>query len=142
MRAPLKFTCPSGCGTFPWKEWVKHVDSKVCAYGNAKVIPVPLKTSAAARTIYILTQDGKIQRATYSRRMADQWLAFGEAYDYTPLTPESDVPDEGTPPESTKEQPSKAMERTLQITKEMDELRKKLEQKNRRFQPKSDLLRD
>jgi hypothetical protein len=94
------------------------------------------------RRIYVLTQDGQIKGATYSSATADRWLSLGEMYDYVGLEPDQIGGADAPAPESTREQPSKAMERTQQITEDADKLRKNLETQTRKFQPKSPLLKD
>ena len=95
----------------------------------------------AARKIYVLTENGQIKGATYDTGKAEQWLGFGDAYDYVPLVPE-DIGSESNTPQSRKAQPGSATEQTQQITEQQDKLRKNLEKQLKRFQPKSPLLQD
>lgn len=37
-RELISFTCPSCKIVFSWKDWTNHLESKVCAYGRAKVL--------------------------------------------------------------------------------------------------------
>ena len=96
---------------------------------------------AAARKIYILTQDGQIKAATYSYDRAENWLGLGDLYDYTYLIPE-DLGSEDNTPVSRKAQPGSSTEQTQQITQQQDKLRKNLEKQLKRFEPKSPLLQE
>lgn len=93
-----------------------------------------------ARTIYILTQDGQIQAATYDRQRADQWVGLGDMYDYVPLTPEAYTVDP-TAPESAREQPAASMRRIQDTLKQQEKIQERVERLRRRFEPKSSLLR-
>jgi hypothetical protein len=107
----------------------------ISTVGTASVVTISMPV---ARKIYILTENGAIQGATYSRPKAEQWLGLGDAYDYVPVTPE-DAGGEGEAPETVREQPSKAVERSRQVTDEANKLRRTLEKQQRRF-PVSALL--
>lgn len=98
------------------------------------------KSAVAARKLFVLTRDGVVEGATYNPHKADQWMALGDMYDFIPVVPEA-YTDETEPPVSVKQQPTKAVERTQDITKEQDKLRKQVERQLKRFQPVSSLLK-
>jgi hypothetical protein len=95
--------------------------------------------TAAARRLYVLTEDGQVKGATYNQQKADSWMNLGDMFDYIPVVPE-DIADPGEAPETRKEAPAKAMERSQSILEEQDRVQKRLDRLNRRFKRKSFLL--
>jgi len=81
-----------------------------------------------ARTVYVLTQDGQIQGATYDQHKADNWVGLGPLYDYVPVKPE-DIASEGNAPSTAQEYPGKVMERSKDLLQQHQELMRKLDKK-------------
>jgi hypothetical protein len=84
---------------------------------------------AAARKLYVLTQDGVIQGATYAREKADHWLNLGDVYDYTPVTPE-DMPAKENIPQSQRSRPAHGQ----QSIDETNKLQRSLDRRLKQFE--------
>src|SRR5271163_2667108 len=87
-----------------------------------------------ARSIYILTQDGQIQGATYDQHKAENWLGLGDMYDYVGVTPEAVFDNSGDAPETRTEQPTKAMERSQGIMERQKAVQQRLNKRLRRLE--------
>jgi len=90
-----------------------------------------------ARKLYILTQDGQIQGATYNKQNAEQWLGLGDTNDYVSLVPEGQMEET---PETAREKPVKDWRRTKEILQKQDKIQERMNRLNQRWVPKSPLL--
>jgi hypothetical protein len=83
--------------------------------------------------VYILTQNGQIEKATYFPALADQWVNLGEAYDYVIVVPDKDTPAEERLPS--------LRENVTEQQTQIDQTLRDAEKTIKRFQPKSSLLK-
>lgn len=84
-------------------------------------------------TVYILTKDGENKHVTGDAKVADRWIGLGNEYDYQAFIIEDY---EETPP-TAKQTPQRTQERGEKADTLMDQLQEKV----RKFKPRSHLLR-
>jgi hypothetical protein len=95
--------------------------------------------AAAGLRVYVLTQDGLVHGVTRYKDKAEGWMGLGGDYDYIPLMLEA-MPTDQKPVPTVRTAPTRTQENTQNITDQQDELRKRLDKLNKKFQPQSPLL--